>query len=158
MIFQVTWRMVKRPLYPIVIKLGRIGDMVMLTAALRLLRARYGKPCYVVGADAWAPDVYRGLSEVEWCGSLPRKAPTLFGFDWLAIRRALRATAPSRFSDDERARLRIPPTQELAAAIRDLFFPLQSITACALLPFLVVRCSVVGAFRHADPRGKSMPL
>ena len=94
MIFQVTWRMVKRPLYPIVIKLGRIGDMVMLTAALRLLRARYGKPCYVVGADAWAPDVYRGLTDVAGCWSLPRKAPTLFGFDWLAIRRALRATAP----------------------------------------------------------------
>ena len=86
--------MVKRPLYPFVIKLGRIGDMVMLTAPLRLLRARYGKPCCVVGADAWAPEVYRGLSEVEWCGSLPRKAPTLLGLNWLAIRRALRATAP----------------------------------------------------------------
>ncbi len=53
--------------------------MVMLTAALRLLHARYGKPCYVVGADAWAPNVYRGLEEVVKCWPLPRKAPIFFG-------------------------------------------------------------------------------
>ncbi|HUN71548.1 MAG TPA: glycosyltransferase family 9 protein [Steroidobacteraceae bacterium] len=81
-------------LRPFVFKLGRIGDMVMLTAALRLLRARYGESCYVVGADAWAPDVYRGLSEVEWCGSLPRKAPTLLGLAWPHVLRALRDSAP----------------------------------------------------------------
>jgi heptosyltransferase-2/heptosyltransferase-3 len=68
--------------------------MVMLTAAIRLLHARYGKPCYVVGADAWAPGVYIGLSEVEWCGSLPRKAPIPFGLAWPAILRALRGSAP----------------------------------------------------------------
>jgi ADP-heptose:LPS heptosyltransferase len=82
------------PLHPFVIKLGRIGDMVMLTAALRLLHARYGEPCYVVGADAWAPHVYLGLAEVAACWSLPRKAPTIFGFNWPAILRALRETAP----------------------------------------------------------------
>ena len=86
--------MVSRPLHPFVIKLGRIGDMVMLTAALRLLHARYGKPCYVVGADTWAPDVYLGLAEVAECWPLPRKAPFLFGLSWLAVRRALRKSAP----------------------------------------------------------------
>jgi heptosyltransferase-2/heptosyltransferase-3 len=86
--------MVDRPLHPFVIKLGRIGDMVMLTAALRVLCARYGKPCYVVGADAWAPDVYRGLAEVAKCWSLPRKAPTFLGLAWPAILRALRESAP----------------------------------------------------------------
>ncbi|MDE2449759.1 MAG: lipopolysaccharide heptosyltransferase family protein [Gammaproteobacteria bacterium] len=86
--------MVSRPLHPFIFKLGRIGDMVMLTAALRLLHARYGRPCYVVGADAWAPDVYLGLAEVADCWPLPRKAPTLFGFNWPAILRALRKTAP----------------------------------------------------------------
>jgi ADP-heptose:LPS heptosyltransferase len=86
--------MVAQPLRPFVIKLGRIGDMVMLTAALRLLHARYGQPCYVVGADAWAPGVYFGLAEVAACWSLPRKAPTFFGFAWPAILRALRASAP----------------------------------------------------------------
>jgi len=86
--------MTGQPLRPFVIKLGRIGDMVMLTAALRLLHARYGRPCYVVGADAWAPDVFLGLSEVEWCGPLPRKAPILFGLAWPTIVRALRSGVP----------------------------------------------------------------
>ena len=86
--------MVAQPVRPFAIKLGRIGDMVMLTAALRLLHARYGKPCYVVGADTWAPNVYRGLSEVEWCGSLPRRAPTFLGLAWPGILGALRESAP----------------------------------------------------------------
>lgn len=86
--------MAAQPLHPFVIKLGRIGDMVMLTAALRLLSARYGKPCYVVGADAWAPDVYLGLAEVVDCWPVPRKAPFLFGFAWPTILRALRESAP----------------------------------------------------------------
>jgi ADP-heptose:LPS heptosyltransferase len=81
-------------LQPFVFKLGRIGDMVMLTAALRLLHARYGKPCIVVGADAWAPDIYLGLPEVAECWPLPRKAPSVFGLAWPAILRALRRSAP----------------------------------------------------------------
>ena len=86
--------MVSRPLHPFAIKLGRIGDMVMLTAALRLLHARYGKPCYVVGADAWAPDVYLGLAEVAECWPLPRKAPFPFGLSWPAVLSGLRKSAP----------------------------------------------------------------
>jgi heptosyltransferase-2/heptosyltransferase-3 len=86
--------MASLPLRPFVFKLGRIGDMVMLTAALRLLHARYGKPCYVVGADSWVPDVYLGVPEVAQCWSLPRKTPTFFGFAWPAILRALRESAP----------------------------------------------------------------
>lgn len=82
------------PLYPFVIKLGRIGDMVMLTAALRTLYARYRRPCYVVGADAWAPDIYLGLAAVKKCWALPRKAPSFFGSAWPAILPALRASAP----------------------------------------------------------------
>lgn len=86
--------MTAQALRPFVFKLGRIGDMVMLTAPLRLLHARYGAPCHVVGADSWAPDVYLGLPEVAECWSLPRKAPTALGFAWPAILRALRASAP----------------------------------------------------------------
>lgn len=86
--------MAAQPLHPFVFKLGRIGDMVMLTAALRLLQGRYGKPCYVVGADAWVPDIYPGLAEVAHCWPLPRKAPSIFSFAWPAILRTLRASAP----------------------------------------------------------------
>ena len=86
--------MVARPLRPFVFKLGRIGDMVMLTAALQLLHERYGRPCYVVGADSWSPDIFLGLAEVAQCWPLPRKAPSFFGVAWLAILRALRESAP----------------------------------------------------------------
>ncbi len=82
------------PLRPFVFKLGRIGDMVMLTAALRLLHERYGMPCYLVGADRWAPDVYRGLDEVAQCWPLPRKAPSLLGLAWPSILGRLRESAP----------------------------------------------------------------
>lgn len=82
------------PLHPFVFKLGRIGDMVMLTAALRLLHARYGAPCYLVAADGWAPDVYLGTPEVERCWPLPRKAPFVLGTAWAAIVRRLRQSEP----------------------------------------------------------------
>jgi ADP-heptose:LPS heptosyltransferase len=85
--------MTDHPLHPFVIKLGRIGDMVMLTAAIRLLHARYRAPCYVVGADAWAPGVYLGLDEVKHCWALPRKAPTFWGLAWPGVLRALRSEA-----------------------------------------------------------------
>ena len=86
--------MVDCRLHPFAIKLGRIGDMVMLTAALGFLQARYGCPCYVVGADSWAPQVYLGLDEVAKVWSLPRKFPSLLGLAWPAILRQLRASAP----------------------------------------------------------------
>jgi ADP-heptose:LPS heptosyltransferase len=86
--------MAAQALHPFVFKLGRIGDMVMLTSALRLLHERYRKPCYLVGADAWLPDVYAGLPEVAQCWPLPRKLPSFLGLAWPAILRALRASAP----------------------------------------------------------------
>lgn len=105
--------MVAQPLRPFVIRLGRIGDMVMLTAALRLLHARYGKPCHVVGADAWAPDVYRGLAEVAECWALPRKGPFFFGFAWPAIVRALRQSAPGPIYVFEHHRRQVPRIRRL---------------------------------------------
>lgn len=72
--------------------------MVMLTAALRLLHARYGKPCYVLGADAWAADVYRGWDDVARCWSLPRKSPTLFGLAWPGVLRAYARARPVPFT------------------------------------------------------------
>lgn len=66
----------------------------MLTAALRSLHERYGRPCYVVGADSWSPHVFLGLAEVAQCWPLPRRAPFLFGLAWAAILSALRESAP----------------------------------------------------------------
>ena len=68
--------------------------MVMLTAAIRLLHARYGKPCYIVGADAWAPGVYLGLDEVAAVLVSAAQGTHPFGLAWPAILRALRGSAP----------------------------------------------------------------
>ncbi|HEU5442263.1 MAG TPA: glycosyltransferase family 9 protein, partial [Steroidobacteraceae bacterium] len=101
------------PLHPFVFKLGRIGDMVMLTAALRLLHARYGKPCYLAAADFWAPEVYLGLPEVAECWPLPRQAPFLLGSAWPAILRALRGTAPGPVYVFEHHRRQVPRIRRL---------------------------------------------
>lgn len=101
------------PLHPFVFKLGRIGDMVMLTAALRLLHARYGKPCYLAAADSWAPEIYLGLSEVAECWPLPRQAPFLLGSTWRAILRALRDTAPGPVYVFEHHRRQVPRIRRL---------------------------------------------
>jgi ADP-heptose:LPS heptosyltransferase len=81
-------------LQPFVFKLGRIGDMVMLTAALRVLRTRYGGPCLLVGADSWVRELYRGHPDVAQCWSIPRKAPFPLSSGWPAVLGALRASAP----------------------------------------------------------------
>lgn len=84
-----------RALTPIVVLFGRVGDMIMLTAALSLLRRRYGGPCHVVGAGPWNRDIYRGHPDVARCWTLPRHLPLATTHEWLGVVRALRRTAPA---------------------------------------------------------------
>ena len=84
-----------RALTPVVILFGRVGDMIMLTAALGLLRRRYGGPCHVVGAGPWNRDIYRGHPDVARCWTLPRHLPLATTHEWLGVVRALRQTAPA---------------------------------------------------------------
>lgn len=82
------------PLHPFVLRFGRVGDMIMVTALLRLLRTRYGKPCHVVGAGPWNRDVLAGNPDVEACWIVPRHRPILLGITWPRILAALHRTAP----------------------------------------------------------------
>lgn len=84
-----------RALTPIVILFGRVGDMIMLTAALSLLRDRYGGPCQVIGAGPWNRDLYRGHPDVKRCWTLPRHLPFAVTHEWLGVVRTLRRTAPA---------------------------------------------------------------
>ncbi len=84
-----------RVLTPVVILFGRVGDMIMLTAALSLLRGRYGGRCQVVGAGPWNRELYRGHPDVARCWTLPRHLPFALTAQWLGVRRALRRTAPA---------------------------------------------------------------
>ena len=84
-----------RALTPVVILFGRVGDMIMLTAALSLLRRRYGGPCHVVAAGPWNRDIYRGHPDVARCWTLPRHLPFAVTGEWLGAVRALRRSAPA---------------------------------------------------------------
>ena len=84
-----------RALTPIVVLFGRVGDMIMLTAALDLLHRRYGGPCHVVGAGPWNRDIYRGHPDVQRCWVLPRHLPLVVTHEWLGVVRTLWRTAPA---------------------------------------------------------------
>jgi len=83
-----------RALQPVVILFGRVGDMIMLTAALSLLHGRFGRPCQVVGAGPWNRELYRGNPDVERCRTLPRHLPFPVTGAWLAVLGVLRRSAP----------------------------------------------------------------
>jgi ADP-heptose:LPS heptosyltransferase len=58
--------MVSKPvLQPLVLNFGGIGDMVMLTPALQLLRERYGSECVVGSSGEWAEALLRGHPHVS---------------------------------------------------------------------------------------------
>lgn len=81
-------------LTPSVILFGRVGDMIMLTAALNPLHRRYGRPCQVIGAGPWNRDLYQGHPDVSRCWSLPRHLPFALTPVWMSVLRAVRRAAP----------------------------------------------------------------
>jgi ADP-heptose:LPS heptosyltransferase len=83
------------PLTPIVVRFGRLGDMIMLTSVLHLLRQRYGQACVVLGAGAWNSPVYRGHPDVAKICSFPRHTPFVLSATWWRVLRMLHRTDPS---------------------------------------------------------------
>lgn len=83
------------PLSPIVIRFGRLGDMIMITAVLHLLRRRYGEPCQLFGAGAWNSQIYRHHPDVARVESFPRHTPFMLTLTWWRVLRILRSTHPS---------------------------------------------------------------
>jgi ADP-heptose:LPS heptosyltransferase len=71
-----------RPLQPVVIWFGRVGDMIMLSALLEILHRRFGNPCVVVGAGEWTEQVcgqHPDVAEALW---IRRYAPFLLDARW----------------------------------------------------------------------------
>lgn len=81
-------------LTPSVILFGRVGDMIMLTAALNRLHRRYGRPCQVIGAGPWSRALYQAHPDVSRCWSLPRHLPFALTPVWMSVLRAVRHAAP----------------------------------------------------------------
>jgi heptosyltransferase-2/heptosyltransferase-3 len=80
---------------PTVIRFGRFGDMVMLTALTRALHARYGAPCQVIGAGPWNADIFRAHPDVTRAWSLPRHWPIALSPASPRVMAALYRTHPS---------------------------------------------------------------
>jgi ADP-heptose:LPS heptosyltransferase len=83
------------PLRPTVIRFGRFGDMVMLTALTAALHDRYGTPCQLVGAGPWNRDIFRAQPDVGHAWSLPRHAPIMLNLTGPRVIAALRRTRPA---------------------------------------------------------------
>jgi ADP-heptose:LPS heptosyltransferase len=84
-----------RALQPIVIRFGRLGDMVILTALLHLLHHRFGRPCLVMAAGPWNAGLYRGHPDVARVYSLARHFPMPLDPNWWRALWALRHSDPS---------------------------------------------------------------
>jgi ADP-heptose:LPS heptosyltransferase len=85
----------ERALSPIVIRFGRLGDMIMLTAVLHLLHRRFGQPCQVFGAGVWNSAIYHHHPDVARVESFPRHTPFMLSVTWWRVLRILRSSHPS---------------------------------------------------------------
>lgn len=65
--------------------------MIMLTALLDILHRRYGRPCRVIGAGAWAAEIYRSHPDVAEVICLGRHTAFFLDREWWRARRALHA-------------------------------------------------------------------
>ncbi len=82
--------MTASPVHPIVIWLGRVGDMILLSALLDILHARYGGRCHVIGAGSWPAQIYATHSAVGRVSCLHRYTAWVFDPAWWRTLRALR--------------------------------------------------------------------
>jgi heptosyltransferase-2/heptosyltransferase-3 len=83
-----------RSLHPTVIYFGRLGDMVMLSALLALLRRRFRASCHVIGAGSWNGAVFGGNVDVDGVWSFDRHLPFVLSPAWASASRALRSSHP----------------------------------------------------------------
>ncbi len=81
-------------LQPIVIRFGRLGDMVMLTSVLQFLHHRFSSPCVVLGAGPWNSQLYVGHPDVERALTFTRHFPFLLSLTWWRALRILRRSDP----------------------------------------------------------------
>jgi len=91
-----TAEVVAAPLRPIVIRLGRLGDMVLLSPLLNLLHRRYRMPCWLIGSGPWSLQLYREHPDVARVWSfVGRHTPFLVGPTWWRVAWALRYSGRS---------------------------------------------------------------
>jgi ADP-heptose:LPS heptosyltransferase len=54
-----------KALSPLVVRFGRLGDMILLQPLLQRLHRRFGRPCTLLSRGAWSLPLYTGHTDVE---------------------------------------------------------------------------------------------
>ncbi len=90
------------PIVPLLIRFGRVGDMVLQAPLLHLLHRRYGQPCRLLGAGDWVSPLFEGGTDVAQIWLLEgRHTPLLLSRRRREIVAALRTHAgPVYVSED----------------------------------------------------------
>ena len=89
-------------LTPLLIRYGRVGDMVMQAPLLHLLHRRYGRPCSLLSRGKWSSALYSGSGDVESIRQLRgRHTPFILSPQrWLLVRELQRHQGPIYISED----------------------------------------------------------
>ena len=91
---------------PLALRCGAFGDMVLLTALIRVLHAEFRAPVDIVTSGPWSAPLLRGQPGVgEIFGVRSRKTPYWMSIDQQRIVRQLRArgAGPTWFCDGDAA-------------------------------------------------------
>jgi ADP-heptose:LPS heptosyltransferase len=106
------------PITPVVIRLGRLGDTILLQPLLRKLQQRYGKPCRVLALGDWPQVLFSAQPEVD--GFIPLRSQygsLLFSPPRWRVAMALRQLRHSPFyvcEPEPRASTKVSPMLALA--------------------------------------------
>jgi ADP-heptose:LPS heptosyltransferase len=55
----------RKALSPVVVRFGRLGDMILLQPLLQRLHCRFGRACTLLTRGAWSAPLYNGHTDVE---------------------------------------------------------------------------------------------
>lgn len=77
-----------KPASPLVIRFGRLGDMILLQPLLHRLRQRHGAPCHLLTRGRWTAPLYAGQADVAAVTQLTQahRAFVLSPERWRAVR------------------------------------------------------------------------
>ena len=96
------------PLTPLLIRFGRLGDMLLQEPLLHLLRQRYGAPCKILTRGQWTGALYTGHPDVVELWQL-RNRRRLLAFSperWKVIAKLRAHNGPIYISEDTRGSLK----------------------------------------------------
>lgn len=97
-----------RPQVPLVIRFGRLGDMLLQEPLFHLLHRRYGRPCRVLARGSWTSALYRAHPDVGEIWELfNRRQLLVFSPQrWRMIARIRAHDGPIYISEDTRGSLK----------------------------------------------------